>query len=107
MAAGNSERTVGYMTVNPTAAPEILVVGGGIAGLEFLLALRDLAGDRVQMTLVAPEPDFVLRPMLIAEPFGLGVADRRPLSRIASDVGCELVPASVASVDPAQPGRGI
>ena len=102
MAAGESERTVGCMTVNPTAAPEILVVGGGIAALEFVLALRDLAGDRVHVTIVAPEPDFVLRPMLVAEPLGRGAANRRPLSRIASDLGCRLVPAAVASVDPAR-----
>ena len=90
------------MTENPTAAPEILVVGGGIAALEFVLALRDLAGDRVHVTIVAPEPDFVLRPMLVAEPLGRGAAHRRPLSRIASDLGCRLVPAAVASVDPAR-----
>ena len=102
MAAGGPGPTVGCMTQNPTAAPEILVVGGGIAALEFVLALRDLAGDRVHVTIVAPEPDFVLRPMLVAEPLGRGAAIRRPLSRIASDLGCQLVPAAVASVDPAQ-----
>ena len=90
------------MTVNPTAAPEILVVGGGIAAIELVLALRDLAGDRVDVTIVAPEPDFVLRPMLVAEPLGRGAAHRRPLSRIASDLGCRLVPAAVASVDAAR-----
>ena len=83
-----------------TAAPRVVVVGGGLAALEFVLALRELAGDRVQVTLVAPEPDFVLRPMLVAEPLGLGAAQRRPLSQIAADLGCRLVAASVASVDP-------
>ena len=102
MAAGGPGRTVGGMTQNPTAAPEIVVVGGGIAALEFVLALRDLAGDRVHVTIVAPEPDFVLRPMLVAEPLGRGAAQRLPLSRIASDLGCRLVPAAVASVDPAR-----
>ena len=32
----------------------VIVVGGGVAGLETLLALDDLAGDRVSLTLVAP-----------------------------------------------------
>ena len=58
-------------------AARVVVVGAGFAGLELVLALRELAGDRVQVTLVAPEPEFVAPPMLIAEPFGLGVAQRR------------------------------
>ena len=102
MAASGPGRTVGDMTESPTATPEILVVGAGIAALEFVLALRDLAGDRVRVTIVAPERDFVPRPMLVAEPLGLGEPQRRPLSRIASDLGCRLVPAAVASVDSAR-----
>jgi hypothetical protein len=34
-----------------------LVAGGGVAGLEVLLALRALAGDRIDLTLVAPNPE--------------------------------------------------
>ena len=33
----------------------VLIVGGGVAALEALMALRDLAGDRVAITLIAPE----------------------------------------------------
>ena len=40
----------------------VLVAGGGVVGLETLLALRDLAGERVRCTLLTPEPDFVYRP---------------------------------------------
>src|SRR3954454_20013430 len=40
----------------------VLIAGGGVAGLEAALALRDLAGDRVAVTLLAPGPDFVYRP---------------------------------------------
>jgi sulfide:quinone oxidoreductase len=36
----------------------VVIVGGGVAGLEALLGLRAMAGDRVQLTLAAPEPDF-------------------------------------------------
>jgi sulfide:quinone oxidoreductase len=79
--------------------PEVLVVGGGVAALETLMALRDFAGDRVGMTLVAPEPDFVYRPMAVAEPFGLGEVRRYPLRRIAEDYGAELVQAGVAAID--------
>lgn len=77
----------------------VLVAGGGVAGLEALLALRDLAGPRVKLTLLSPEPDFVYRPMAVAEPFGRGSADRCPLSDIASDIHAELICASLAEVD--------
>lgn len=91
------------MTANPPPSrADVVVAGGGIAALEFVLALRELAGDRVRMTLIAPGPDFVLRPMLVAEPLGLGAALRHPLSRIASDLDLRHMPASVASVDPAE-----
>ena len=43
----------------PGSPAKVLMVGGGVAALETLMALRDLAGDRVGVTLVAPEPDFV------------------------------------------------
>jgi NADH dehydrogenase FAD-containing subunit len=39
--------------------PRVLIVGGGIAGLEALMAIRDLAEDRVAITLVAAEPEFL------------------------------------------------
>jgi sulfide:quinone oxidoreductase len=88
-------------STTPIATPEIVVVGGGIAALELLLALRDMAGDRVHMTLVAAQPDFVLRPMLVAEALGRRGAKRRPLTEITDDLGVTLVRAAVASVDTA------
>ena len=53
------------MTVD---ALRVVIGGGGVAGLEALLALHALAGDRVQLTLVAPDPDFAYRPLAVAEP---------------------------------------
>ena len=60
----------------------VVIVGGGVAGLEALLALDDLGGDRVSLTLVAPQPDFVYRPLLVEEPFGPR-ADRATRTRVA------------------------
>jgi hypothetical protein len=40
----------------PVSPAELLIVGGGVAALETLMALRDLAGDRVRVALVAAEP---------------------------------------------------
>ena len=72
-------------------ALRIVIAGGGVAGLEALLALHALAGDRVELTLVAPDPDFAYRPMAVAEPFALGSAQRVPLSTVADETGAELV----------------
>jgi sulfide:quinone oxidoreductase len=51
-----------------TTRPRVLIAGGGVAGLETLLALRALAGDRVDITLLAPEAKFVNRSMAVDEP---------------------------------------
>ena len=40
--------------MNPTF-PQTVVLGGGIAGLEVLMALADLAAGRTELTLVAPD----------------------------------------------------
>jgi sulfide:quinone oxidoreductase len=79
--------------------PEVVIVGGGIAALELVLALRELAGDRLRMTLVAAQPDFVLRPTLASEVLGRRAAERRPLSEIADDLGVRFLQGAVASVD--------
>ena len=77
----------------------VVIAGGGVAGLEALLALRDLAGDRVELSLLSREPEFVYRPMAIAEPFGRGRADRRQLAEIASDLDAELIRGELTEVD--------
>lgn len=69
----------------------VLIAGGGVAALEGALALRGVASDRVAVTLLAPEPDFVYRPLRVKEPFGLEEAKRYSLSEIARDIGAELV----------------
>jgi sulfide:quinone oxidoreductase len=77
----------------------VLIAGGGVAGLEGLLAVRDLAGERVELTLLSPQPEFVYRPMAVAEPFGRGRATRHDLNRIAADVGARFVNGALAAVD--------
>jgi sulfide:quinone oxidoreductase len=77
----------------------VLIAGGGVAALEALLALRDLAAERVSPLLLTPEPDFVYRPMAIAEPFDRGRVYRFNLAEIAADQGAELQIGELASVD--------
>ena len=77
----------------------MLVAGGGVAGLEALLALRDLAGDRVALTLLAPERQFTYRPMAVAVPFARGHMQRRDLADVARSRGAEFVRGELAEVD--------
>ncbi|HTX30402.1 MAG TPA: FAD-dependent oxidoreductase [Solirubrobacteraceae bacterium] len=80
---------------------KVLIAGGGVGGLEALLALRELAGDAVSVTVLAREPEFVYRPMTVREPFGFSRAQRYPLNEITADLGAELVHDSLERVDPA------
>jgi sulfide:quinone oxidoreductase len=78
---------------------EVVVCGGGVAGVEGLLRLRRLAGDHLQLTLVSPDPDLSYRPLAVAEPFGMPSARRYPLERIVADVGARWVRDRLVSVD--------
>jgi sulfide:quinone oxidoreductase len=78
----------------------VLIAGGGVAGLEGALALRHQAEGRVSIEMLAPDPDFVYRPMTVREPFAYGRAQRYPLDKMAADIGVELRVQSFAWVDP-------
>jgi sulfide:quinone oxidoreductase len=73
-----------------TDALNVLIVGGGVAALEAALALRELGGENIATTMVAPNPEFVYRPMTVREPFSYPVANRYPLGDIARDLGMDL-----------------
>lgn len=76
-----------------------LIAGAGVAGLEAALALRDYAGDKVDVTVVAPNSEFVYRPTSVKEPFSYAKARRYPVAEIVSDAGATLVEDSFAWVD--------
>jgi sulfide:quinone oxidoreductase len=78
----------------------VMVAGGGVAAIEAMLALRDIAGDQVSITLVAPQEVFNYKPLSVGEPFALGQALSLPLSTVARDVGAELRRDGLAAVDP-------
>jgi sulfide:quinone oxidoreductase len=87
------------MTLPTASPPHVLIAGGGVAALEALLALREFAGDSVRVTLLAPGPDFVYRPLAVAEPFCLGHATHHPLEDVARDFGATVVHDSLGAVD--------
>lgn len=80
------------MTVpGSSSAPfKVLVAGGGVAALEAALALRDVGGELIATTMLAPSPEFVYRPMTVGEPFDSLPAQTYRLEEIARDIGVEL-----------------
>jgi sulfide:quinone oxidoreductase len=83
-----------------TAPLRVLIAGGGVAGLEVLLALRELAGDKLEVTLLAPKPEFVYRPMIVEEAFSLVPAERHELDLLVADQGGEFVLGELSEVSP-------
>ena len=79
----------------------VLVAGGGVAGLETVLALRALAGRRVAITLLAAEPEFVVRAGAIGEPFDRSLGRRLVLSEVAAEQEATLVVGRLRGVEPA------
>ena len=77
----------------------VVIAGGGVAGLEALLALHDLARDRAEVTLVAPDPDFLYKPLLVEEPFDLGPAEQHALAPVADELGARFLLGAVRRVD--------
>jgi sulfide:quinone oxidoreductase len=77
-----------------------VIAGGGVAGLETLMALHALAADRVELMLVAPEGEFVYRPLGAEEPFEVRGRRRISLDVAARDAGAAFIDATVESVDP-------
>jgi sulfide:quinone oxidoreductase len=81
---------------------KVMIAGGGVAALEGLMALHELAGDRISLELVTPTPEFAYRPLAVAEPFGLGEARRYDVVRMAADHRAAVHIAGIKSVDPAR-----
>jgi sulfide:quinone oxidoreductase len=77
----------------------VLIAGGGVAGLEAMLALRELAGDLVDIELLAPEPAFWYKPLAVAEPFDAGRARHFELAGIAESAYATFTLGQLASVD--------
>jgi sulfide:quinone oxidoreductase len=77
----------------------VLIAGGGVAALEAMVALRSLAGDRVDVGLLAPDYDFFYRPLSVAEPFGAGEAHRFDLRSLAQGCGAWHALGSLVAVD--------
>ena len=78
----------------------VLVAGGGVAALETAFALRAVAGDLVDVEILAPETRFLYRPQAVFEPFGRLQAQAFELAELATALGAHLTLGELASVVP-------
>jgi sulfide:quinone oxidoreductase len=74
----------------------VLIAGSGVAAVECVLALRALAGARVDVELLAPAAELVQRPESVQTPFGGAAAPRVDVGRL----GVPLRRGALAAVEP-------
>jgi sulfide:quinone oxidoreductase len=77
----------------------VVVAGGGVAGLETVIALRGLVGQLVALTLIAPEDDFTVHALEVYEPFGVGQPQRYALAELATALDMAYLHDAVARVE--------
>ncbi|MFL5863383.1 MAG: NAD(P)/FAD-dependent oxidoreductase, partial [Solirubrobacteraceae bacterium] len=79
----------------------VIIAGGGVAALEAVLALRDLAGDLLAITLLAPRSDLLYRPVTVAEAFGRAEARSFRIDEMLTDQRVEHVHDALVRVNSA------
>ena len=80
----------------------VVIAGAGVAGLETMLALDDLAAEFVEIQILDPADAFVYRPLLVAEPFGLEThMTTLDLAPIVEAAGGRHIRDALESVQPA------
>ena len=72
------------MSAMPGRPLRVLVAGGGVGALEGLLALQDLAGDRLEVALLTAGRYLTYRALSVTEPFGAEPPARYEWAPIAS-----------------------
>ena len=80
--------------------PRVVIAGGGVGAVEALLGLRALAGDDLEIEIVAPNPSLTYRPLRVTEPFDVGEVRRFGLDRIAADKRAAFRHGALTAVEP-------
>jgi sulfide:quinone oxidoreductase len=75
----------------------VVVVGGGPAGIEAVLALREHTA--IEVTLISSDKEFIYRPLAVGEPFDRSRAERFSLDRICEVCSTRLVFDRLLGVD--------
>lgn len=77
----------------------MLIIGGGVGGVEAMVALHDLCGDRVEIVVHAPRREFLYRPLAVTEPFGVGEVLKFDLQQLTERCAASFSLDSIVSVD--------
>jgi sulfide:quinone oxidoreductase len=80
----------------------VVVAGGGVAGVELTLALHELAANRVRLTMITPQPSFGLQALRTADLFCTDHVRRHSLGHLTERTGVELITDTVTAVDAAR-----
>ena len=65
---------------------KVVIAGGGVAAVEAMLALYELAHRRIELELIAPNDELILPALAVAEPFGITPPPAIPLDDVCRDV---------------------
>jgi sulfide:quinone oxidoreductase len=79
---------------------KVVIAGGGVAGAEALLCLRELVGGAATIELVAGEREYSYKALSLAEPFGLGDGRSVRLDKLAAHCGADFHHDLLSGVDP-------
>ena len=77
----------------------VLIAGGGVAGLEAALALRELAAEHVSVEVLAPDPQFWYRPLSVAAPFGSSEVRHFELDGLTRTIGAAFTPGALTAIE--------
>src|SRR3569833_1868059 len=77
-----------------------LLVGAGVAGLEAVIGIHGLAGDRVETTVVSPATEFLFQAQTVEHPFARPTAQRWPVQKICAVHNAHFVQDRGTHVDP-------
>jgi sulfide:quinone oxidoreductase len=81
------------------ARGKVLIVGGGVGGLEAAIALDDLAGTKAEVELCAGREEFVYRPFAVGEPYGASRVLRYDLPQLLERCGVGFRADNIVAVD--------
>lgn len=85
--------------VRGAARPHVMIAGAGVAGLETLLATRALVGDRLDISLLAPEWAFADHSAAVRRPFEVPRAHALRLADVARDLGAHWHQTAIDRID--------
>ncbi|HET9102181.1 MAG TPA: FAD-dependent oxidoreductase [Solirubrobacteraceae bacterium] len=89
------------MSSDPTSSPRprVAIAGGGVAALETAYALQALGAGRLEVIVIAPGDELVMRPMAVGAPFNAGHVERFPLGEMVAQAGARRIDGALSSVD--------